>query len=174
MFPARNERRRGQNMTTKFVQKSRVPVYFQWHPSVKIPLHYNRGSDVSLLHILWGIWLYIFVSVYYDASMSSNDTSNEMAGFQGLSDVLCDIRDSDQIQRFLEEILTPAERRDLSLRWQLMKMLKQGIPQRKIAKELHISLCKITRGAKILKQDHSISKDYLIAGEQDESQNPTG
>ena len=96
-----------------------------------------------------------------------------MSGFRGISDVLCDIRDPDQMKRFLEEILTPAERRDLSLRWQLMKKLKQGIPQRKIAKELHISLCKITRGAKILKQDYSVSNYYLNAGDNCESKNST-
>ena len=106
--------------------------------------------------------------------MPRNDTSNQMSGFQGISDVLCDIRDPAQMRRFLEEILTPAERKDLSLRWQLMKMLKQGIPQRKIAKELHISLCKITRGAKILKQDDSVSNYYLKTGDQDESKNSTG
>ena len=77
------------------------------------------------------------------------------------------------MRQFLEELLTPSERRDLALRWELMNRLKQGIPQRKIAKDLSISLCKITRGAKILKQDHSISKHYLNAGEKDESKNPS-
>ena len=106
--------------------------------------------------------------------MPSNDTSNQVSGFQGISDVLCDIRDPEQMRWFLEEILTPAERRDLSLRWQLMKMLKQGIPQRKIAKELGISLCKITRGAKILKQDDSVSNYYLNTGDQNGPENSTG
>ena len=78
------------------------------------------------------------------------------------------------MQEFLTEMLTPSERRDLTLRWELMRRLKKGIPQRKIAAELGISLCKITRGAKILKQDHSISKHYLNAGEKDEPKNPTG
>ena len=88
-------------------------------------------------------------------------------------EVLCRIDSPEQMQEFLSEILTPAERRDLALRWELMRQLKQGVPQRQIAKELGISLCKITRGAKILKQNHSISKHYLSTGEQDESKNPT-
>jgi TrpR family trp operon transcriptional repressor len=36
-----------------------------------------------------------------------------------------------------------------------MKELHQGKTQRDIASELGISLCKITRGSKILKQDDS-------------------
>ena len=78
------------------------------------------------------------------------------------------------MKTFLAEIMTPSERHDLALRWELMRRLRKGIPQRQIAKELGISLCKITRGAKILKQDHSISQHYLNTGEQDEPKNPIG
>jgi TrpR family trp operon transcriptional repressor len=88
-----------------------------------------------------------------------------------ISTVLCHIDVFQQMQDFLGEILTPSEQRDLALRWELMRRLKKGVPQRQIAKELGISLCKITRGAKILKQDHSVSKHYLNAGETDESEN---
>lgn len=95
-------------------------------------------------------------------------------GLADICTVLCDISDPDQMQEFLTEMLTPSERRDLALRWELMRRLKKSIPQRQIAAELGISLCKITRGAKILKQDHSVSKHYLNAGEKDESKNPTG
>ena len=35
-------------------------------------------------------------------------------------------------------------------------MLKEGKTQREIAKELKVSLCKVTRGSKILKQTNSI------------------
>lgn len=105
--------------------------------------------------------------------MSRNETSDLRPDYRDICTVLCSICDPDQMQRFLAEVLTPSERRDLALRWELMRQLKQGVPQRQIAKELGISLCKITRGAKILKQDHSISKYYLNAGEKDESKNPS-
>jgi TrpR family trp operon transcriptional repressor len=65
------------------------------------------------------------------------------------------------MQRFFEEILTPAEREDLALRWRLMKMLHNGIAQREIASTLGVSLCKITRGAKVLKLKKSISRSIL-------------
>jgi TrpR family trp operon transcriptional repressor len=42
-----------------------------------------------------------------------------------------------------------------------MKKLKEGESQRNIAKELHVSLCKITRGAKILKQPDGIINKIL-------------
>ena len=93
--------------------------------------------------------------------MSRNDNEAKLSGFDEICSVLCDIHQPDQMKSFLEEILTPAERDDLALRWQLMKMLQDGVPQRHIASELGISLCKITRGAKILKNDLSISKRYL-------------
>ncbi len=57
---------------------------------------------------------------------------------------------------FFNEIFTEAERKDFALRWQLMKMLKKGVPQREIASRLGISLCKITRGAKILRDKNSV------------------
>ncbi len=61
-----------------------------------------------------------------------------------------------QIKKFLEEILTPAEMRDLASRWEIVRLLKQGMSQRKIAKTLHVSLCKITRGSKELKKARSL------------------
>ena len=101
--------------------------------------------------------------------MSRNDASDLTLSLADICSVLCSISDPAQMQEFLTEILTPSECRDLALRWELMRRLKAGIPQRQIAKDLHISLCKITRGAKILKQEHSVSNHYLNTGEQDES-----
>jgi TrpR family trp operon transcriptional repressor len=76
---------------------------------------------------------------------------------------LCDISDPDEMRAFLEEILTTSERKNLQLRWQLMEMLAQGVPQREIASKLHISLCKITRGAKILKNPASVTKRHMAS-----------
>jgi len=73
----------------------------------------------------------------------------------------CRIEDPEQMARFFDEIFTPSERRDLALRWRLMQMLRDGWTQRKIAAALHVSLCKITRGAKILKDPHSVTVRML-------------
>jgi TrpR family trp operon transcriptional repressor len=74
---------------------------------------------------------------------------------------LASMESVEQIEKFLNEILTQSELKDISLRWALMKKLTKGHSQRDIAHELGISLCKITRGAKILKDDSSISKNIL-------------
>ena len=66
---------------------------------------------------------------------------------------------------FLSEILTPAEISTLSKRWRILKMLNEGFSQREIAKDLQVSLCKVTRGAKILKEKNSIVKKFLSKGE---------
>lgn len=63
--------------------------------------------------------------------------------------------------KLFEEMFTPSEQKDLALRWDLMKDLYRGIPQREIAANHGISLCKITRGSKILKQKGSYCRKIL-------------
>jgi TrpR family trp operon transcriptional repressor len=75
--------------------------------------------------------------------------------------VFTGINDSSTMRRFFNEIFTAKEIADLSLRWELMQQLQQGYPQREIASRLGISLCKITRGAKIIKNSRSVSSGLL-------------
>ena len=65
------------------------------------------------------------------------------------------------MKKFFSEIFTPAEIQDVALRWRLMTMLHEGVPQREIADDLGISLCKITRGSKVLKDRGSVTKRLL-------------
>jgi TrpR family transcriptional regulator, trp operon repressor len=74
-----------------------------------------------------------------------------------LVDALCQIRQRDEMTHFLQEILTENEMEDVIFRWRLMKDLHKGETQRHIAKKHGISLCKITRGSKILKEEDSMS-----------------
>ena len=80
---------------------------------------------------------------------------------QELINVFAELTDPQEMELFFREIFTPNEFNDLILRWQLLKDLHQGDAQRKIATRHHISLCKITRGSKILKQENSITKKIL-------------
>lgn len=80
---------------------------------------------------------------------------------QELVEVVLAIRDKDFMLRFLEEILTPAEIDALVLRWELVKLLYRGMPQREISKQLGISLCKITRGSRELKKTSSAIREIL-------------
>jgi TrpR family transcriptional regulator, trp operon repressor len=79
-----------------------------------------------------------------------------------LIDVCCSIDDPEIMKRFFSEIFTPAELDDMGKRWQLISELAEGRTQRDIAKRLHISLCKITRGAKILKDKNSVIRSVFV------------
>lgn len=50
----------------------------------------------------------------------------------------------------MEDFFTPAELDGLALRWQIVKELKKGTPQREIAETLKVSISKITRGSREL------------------------
>ncbi|UCD63866.1 MAG: transcriptional regulator [Candidatus Zixiibacteriota bacterium] len=76
-------------------------------------------------------------------------------------DVFAEVIDRKTMKRLFSEVFTPAEIQDVALRWRLMKMLHEGIPQREIAHRLGISLCKITRGSRVLKAKNSVSKRIL-------------
>ncbi|MBF0242972.1 MAG: transcriptional regulator [Desulfamplus sp.] len=80
---------------------------------------------------------------------------------QDLLNTILSIKDIDKLKSFFEEILTPGELADLSLRWKLLQELQSGMAQRKIAEKYGISLCKITRGSKILKRENSVVYDIL-------------
>lgn len=71
------------------------------------------------------------------------------------------IQDHKEMIAFFEEIFTPKEVQDLRLRWELLKDLYKGNTQRSIAAKYKISLCKITRGSKILKKKNSVTKRLL-------------
>lgn len=78
-----------------------------------------------------------------------------------LLNIILKIDDFDDLNRFFEDIFTPAELDDISLRWKLLKDLHAGLSQRKIADKYGISLCKITRGSKILKKKDSMALSVL-------------
>ena len=78
-----------------------------------------------------------------------------------LIDIFAGITDRKKMALLFDEIFTPSELNTLRLRWMLLKMLNEGIPQREIASTLRVSLCKITRGSKLLKNSESILNEIL-------------
>lgn len=78
-----------------------------------------------------------------------------------LAAALARLDDASTVRRFLGEILTPAELHDLALRWRLLERLCAGQSQRAIADDLGVSLCKITRGSRVLKQPGSVTAGLL-------------
>ena len=65
--------------------------------------------------------------------------------------VILDIKQKDILEKFLIDILTPSEWEDIIKRWQIVKQLSNRTPQRTIAKNLGVSIAKITRGSRELR-----------------------
>jgi TrpR family transcriptional regulator, trp operon repressor len=75
-------------------------------------------------------------------------------------------RDEAFIADFLRQILTADESKAVALRWSLVRMLHEGVPQREIARRLGVSLCKITRGSRELKRKDGAFSRILRAEEK--------
>ena len=84
-----------------------------------------------------------------------------MDSIKEISKIISNIDSEKQVCNFLLEILTESEVETLSKRWRIVKLLMQGKTQREIAKELNVSLCNVTRGSRILKNQNSAVKKYL-------------
>jgi TrpR family trp operon transcriptional repressor len=81
-------------------------------------------------------------------------------------DLLKKIESSDDLMSLFSEILTKTETDALSKRWSILRMLKDGVTQREISSKLNVSLCKVTRGAKILKDKNTVIYKYLVKDER--------
>lgn len=75
--------------------------------------------------------------------------------------IISEISHESEIEGLLSELLTLQELKNVTMRWQILKELFLGEPQRAIAARHKISLCKITRGSKILKKDNSITAKLI-------------
>ena len=67
-----------------------------------------------------------------------------------LLEVFLGIKNASMLRDFLTDLLTPQELDEIVTRWQLVKLLHSGVPQRTIAKKLNVSIAKITRGSRML------------------------
>ena len=85
-----------------------------------------------------------------------------MDNLKNISKIVKDINSEVEMINFFKELLTKSEIETLSKRWRILDLLAKGKTQREIAKELQVSLCKVTRGAKILKDKNSVLSKYLI------------
>lgn len=58
------------------------------------------------------------------------------------------LKSEKELKSFLVGILTPKELAEIPTRLQIVKMLKKGIPQHKIASRLGVGIATVTRGSK--------------------------
>jgi len=75
-----------------------------------------------------------------------------MKNFQKLSEIFLKIRTKEEMVNFLYGLLTPKEIEEFSTRIEIIKMLKQGIPQKRIAKQLGVGIATVTRGSNEIKK----------------------
>lgn len=67
-----------------------------------------------------------------------------------LIDLLLSIKTREEMENFLFGIFTPKELEEIPTRLQIVKMLKKGISQHKVAEELGVGIATVTRGSKEL------------------------
>ena len=77
--------------------------------------------------------------------------------------VITGIDDEKEMRLLLDDLLTESERNDIVQRWLLTEDIFLGKPQREIAAERRMSLCKITRGSRILKKKDGFMVRLLTA-----------
>lgn len=65
-----------------------------------------------------------------------------------LSKLLTGILDPQEMNEFLESLLTPQELEELVQRWEIIKLLEAGIPQREISSRLGVAIGTVSRGAR--------------------------
>ncbi len=69
-----------------------------------------------------------------------------------LIEMLLSIRNKSEMYEFLLGLLTPKELEELPTRLSIVKMLKKGVSQHKIAGELNVGIATVTRGSKELQK----------------------
>lgn len=67
---------------------------------------------------------------------------------QELGKLLASIRDTEEARELLTALLSPAERRDIAERWQIVKHLIAGRTQREVRDLINVSIATVTRGAR--------------------------
>ncbi len=78
-----------------------------------------------------------------------------------LLDALCRVRDPAEMRRVLSDLLTRSELAALRKRWTILRLLRDGVPQREIARRIGGSLCNVTRGARLMRNPRCASAALL-------------
>lgn len=69
-----------------------------------------------------------------------------------LIEVFLSIKNREEMEDFLEGILTPKELEEIPTRLSIVKMLKAGIAQHEIVESLGVGIATVTRGSAELKK----------------------
>lgn len=72
--------------------------------------------------------------------------------FNQLRDFLVQIKSKEEMENLLLGILTPRELDEIATRLEIVKLLKQGVAQQKIAEKLGVGVATVTRGSREIKR----------------------
>jgi TrpR-related protein YerC/YecD len=75
----------------------------------------------------------------------------DLPGLDDLSDAFLALRTRDEAKRFLRDLCTLGELEALVHRWQIVRLLEQGVPYLEIAERVHTSTATVTRVAQWLR-----------------------
>jgi len=88
--------------------------------------------------------------------------SKYQEGWQDFIKLCYTAKDAKTLSELLEVFLTPEEKENIAMRYLIVKeLLKKEKTQRQIAKDLNISIAKITRGSNELKRLSDKLRQYL-------------
>jgi len=76
---------------------------------------------------------------------------NEISGLDDLAAAFLSLRNRDEAKRFLRDLCTLGELEALAHRWQIVRLLEEGLPYLEIAERVHTSTATVTRVAQWLR-----------------------
>ena len=82
-------------------------------------------------------------------------------GKEDLPNIVLSIKDKEELKSFIDDMFTEKEVEDVVQRYLLMDDLYRGKSQRDIARDRSMSLCKITRGSKMLKKKEGFMRKFF-------------
>src|SRR4029077_1421995 len=86
-------------------------------------------------------------------STTANEARHELEEIQGLDELagaFLRLRNRDDARRFLRDLCTRGELEALAHRWQIVRLLDEGVPYLEIAERVHTSTATVTRVAQWL------------------------
>lgn len=104
------------------------------------------------------------------AGKTSLDDQSQKSRNHELFQAISKLQSIEEVERFLVDLCTPAELRSMADRWQVAKLLVEGVPYRTIYEQTGVSTATVTRVARSLEYG---SNGYKQALEMDEG-NPHG
>ena len=76
---------------------------------------------------------------------------DEISGLDDLAAAFLTLRNGDEARRFLRDLCTLGELEALAHRWQIVRLLDEGLPYLEIAERVHTSTATVTRVAQWLR-----------------------